>query len=165
MIIFWICVSLCALFCLMFGIPLGDAWSKHYLISIPDSTYMALYINVACAWTKNEMTKFTVVIQMGTWILDPFWRHFWECLPKRCIVAPNKRGREGGEVIVPKPAGTASTLRPVATKECWQDKDHNSILQQHKWGIVLIQTHIHTHICHYYNEAHIKYTRSNYACV
>lgn len=33
-------------------------------------------------------------------------------------MAPNQRGGEGGEVIVPKPAGTASVLRPVATKEC-----------------------------------------------
>lgn len=99
---------------------------------------------MACARTKNEMTKFAVVIQMWMWILDPnespthvtsamkwvlfiiilyFFSvnkagHFWECLLKRCIVAPNKRGGEGGEVIVPKPAGTASTLRPVATKEC-----------------------------------------------
>lgn len=33
-------------------------------------------------------------------------------------MAPKERGGEGGEVIVPEPAGTASTPRPVATKEC-----------------------------------------------
>lgn len=50
--------------------------------------------------------------------VTPISGHFWEGLTKRCIVAPNKRGGAGGEVIVPKPAGTASALRPVATEEC-----------------------------------------------
>lgn len=54
-----------------------------------------------------DNTLFLIILIEPMDNVRPILGHFWECLPKRCIVAPNRRG---GGVIVPQPAGTASTL-------------------------------------------------------
>lgn len=65
-----------------------------------------------------------------------------------------ERGKEGGGGYCPQACGSCHT--PIATQECWLDKGHNSILQQHKRGIVSIQARTHARIRRYYNNAHTK---------